>query len=202
MKYPIKVIIYVSVPLAIVAMLSVLTVYFSMFNGELSSNSTEWANFGAYIGGVITPILSFFALLALLASLHVQQKEFNSLSESQATQLDVAIESHKSALVNNHKQTLLRFLEQFITSHQIKIQQNQLVIQDTRQKQQQKTPILSPGRGQEAYAEIEDSLNYIKLATSLSFELTLQGFESVDSLNSFFASKVSELKLDMQAAEK
>lgn len=198
LKLPVKIIIYTSVTLAVVAIGSVLAIYFSVFNGELSSNSSEWANLGSYVGGLTTPVLSFCALVALLASLRVQQIEFSALSESQGTQLEIATQSHRSTLINNHKQTLLRFLEQFITSHQIMIQQNQLVIQEQRQKQLQKSPFYSPSQGQEAYSKIDESISYIRLATALSFELTLKEFSSIDGLNSFFASKITELKLNLQ----
>ncbi|MEZ9298444.1 hypothetical protein AB4393_18525 [Vibrio splendidus] len=201
LKLLVKAIIYVSVTFAVVAMVCVLAVYFYMFNGNLSANSSDWANFGSYVGGLTTPVLSFCALVALLASLRVQQIEFNSLSESQAIQLEVATQSHEATLINNHKQTLLRFLEQFITSHQIMIQQNQLIIQEQRQKQSQESPFYSPNQGQDAYSKINESIGYIRLATTLSFELTLQEFNSVDLLNSFFASKVTELKLDLQTTE-
>lgn len=197
MKLPVKVIIYVSVTLAVVAMISVLAMYFYIFNGGLSSNSTDWANFGSYVGGLTTPVLSFCALVALLASLRIQQIEFNSLSESQATQLEVATHAHESTLINNHKQTLLRFLEQFITSHQIIIQQHQLVIQEERQKKLQNSLFYSPSQGQEAYSKIDESMGYIHLATTLSFELALEEFTTVDSLNSFFASKVNELEVNL-----
>ncbi|WP_206361577.1 hypothetical protein, partial [Vibrio sp. F13] len=74
-------------------------------------------------------------------------------------------------------------------------------IQEQRQKQSQKSPFYSPNQGQDAYSKINESIGYIRLATTLSFELTLQEFNSVDLLNSFFASKVTELKLDLQTTE-
>jgi hypothetical protein len=54
-------------------------VYWLFFHGNpLSANPTDWGPFGDFIGGVTNPILSFFALLALLLTLVVQSRQLDA----------------------------------------------------------------------------------------------------------------------------
>ncbi|MGV2834643.1 hypothetical protein [Pseudomonas shirazensis] len=53
----------------------VLINYFSNFPFVVSKDQAVWGQFGDYFGGVLNPLLSFFALLGLLATLKAQQKE-------------------------------------------------------------------------------------------------------------------------------
>lgn len=45
------------------------------FPRHISTSQDVWAQFGDYFGGVLNPLLSFFALLALLATIQSQQHE-------------------------------------------------------------------------------------------------------------------------------
>lgn len=67
---------------AIVAMivvsclLVVVGVYLVKFGGRPFSNSpADWGVFGDYIGGTLNSLFSFFSFLALLYTIHLQQKE-------------------------------------------------------------------------------------------------------------------------------
>jgi len=53
----------------------VLINYFSNFPFVVSKDQAVWGQFGDYFGGVLNPLLSFFALLGLLVTLKAQQKE-------------------------------------------------------------------------------------------------------------------------------
>ncbi|HGS5826404.1 TPA: hypothetical protein ACMD08_004555 [Vibrio parahaemolyticus] len=202
MTSSLKTIIYALICFSVLVTSIIFATYFSVFNGEISTDSNDWANLGSYIGGLTTPVLSFCALIALLFSIYVQKIEFQALSSSQDKQVKLAEASHDSTLINNHKQTLLRFLEQFITSHQIKIQHYQLVIQEQRTKQLSNSPFYDVNQGQSAYNATNESLQYIDLATSMSLELTMQKFSTIGELNQFFAEKAKELKTDSVAVEK
>jgi len=46
--------------------------YVSVFSANLISDQEKWGQFGDYFGGVLNPILSFFALITLLITLHIQ----------------------------------------------------------------------------------------------------------------------------------
>lgn len=49
--------------------------YFDIFPWPIPSDTGKWGEFGDYVGGVLNPILSFFALIALLFTIRIQVKE-------------------------------------------------------------------------------------------------------------------------------
>lgn len=51
------------------------------FNETLSGNPEHWSAFGEYIGGILSPILAFLALIALLHSIRLQTTELNYSTE-------------------------------------------------------------------------------------------------------------------------
>lgn len=63
---------------AVVAIVVVLSLYFSNFNGLLSTKDSVWGTFGDFIGGTLNPILSFLALMALLLTIVLQNKELEA----------------------------------------------------------------------------------------------------------------------------
>ncbi len=66
---------------AVIVMVIVFLVYILMFAGKLSDNQTIWGQFGDYFGGVLNPILSFFALIALLFTIKLQSEQLKKSSE-------------------------------------------------------------------------------------------------------------------------
>ncbi|MDN3617169.1 hypothetical protein [Vibrio gallaecicus] len=70
MTKSIKTIIYSLICFAVLVTSIRFATYFSVFNGGLSTDSSDWANLGSYIGGLTTPVLSFCALIALLFSIY------------------------------------------------------------------------------------------------------------------------------------
>ncbi|MET4858907.1 hypothetical protein [Morganella morganii] len=67
--------------------------YFSVFNGSLSHQSSDWAAFGSFIGGLVSPILTFITVLVLVANLHESRK----VSKINKEMVDIA---NKTALIN------------------------------------------------------------------------------------------------------
>jgi len=55
--------------------------YFTNFSGELSNKNDVWGTFGDFIGGTLNPILSFFALIALLLTIILQSRELEATRE-------------------------------------------------------------------------------------------------------------------------
>lgn len=54
---------------------SVILIYiFFFFDSEISRTVSDWGSFGNYIGGLLSPILSFFALIGILLTLHQTNK--------------------------------------------------------------------------------------------------------------------------------
>lgn len=67
--------------------------YFSVFNGSLSHQSSDWAAFGSFIGGLVSPILTFITVLVLVANLHESRK----VSKINKEMVDIA---NKTAFIN------------------------------------------------------------------------------------------------------
>jgi uncharacterized membrane protein len=55
--------------------------YFTNFTGGLSNKHDVWGTFGDFIGGTLNPILSFFALIALLLTIILQSRELEATRE-------------------------------------------------------------------------------------------------------------------------
>jgi hypothetical protein len=49
--------------------------YFSQFAGYLSTNDENWANFGSFIGGIVSSLFSFISFLAVLYTLLVEKQK-------------------------------------------------------------------------------------------------------------------------------
>ncbi|WP_419307074.1 hypothetical protein J8402_10040 [Chromohalobacter israelensis] len=75
-------IVYVGLALiAAVALLfifSVMTFYGAYFSGGISSKHNTWAEFGTFLGGVLTPAFSFLTFLALLMTIVFQRSELKN----------------------------------------------------------------------------------------------------------------------------
>ncbi len=75
---------------SVIASLTVATAYFSQFNDGFSNDHQRWGSFGDYLGGVLSPLLSFFTLMAMLITINLQVKELRAtraeLSRSAAAQ--------------------------------------------------------------------------------------------------------------------
>ncbi len=54
---------------------AVYLIYFLHFAGDVSNKTEVWAQFGDFVGGTAGPILSFFALIALLLTIVLQNKQ-------------------------------------------------------------------------------------------------------------------------------
>lgn len=58
------------------------------FDKSISSSGSDWANFGSYIGGVASPVLSFLSIILLVYTIH-QQSEANSHTNDETIKLDM-----------------------------------------------------------------------------------------------------------------
>lgn len=98
--------------------------YLANFNGELSSNNSDWGTFGDFFGGTLNPLLSFLGLIALLLTIALQSKELEltrkelgrtalaqekteaALSEQSNTQIRQQFEGTFFALLEQHNKAL------------------------------------------------------------------------------------------------
>src|SRR5207248_1879515 len=72
------------IPAVIVAAL-VVGVYAFRFGDHLSADHERWGQFGEYLGGVLGPLLSFLALLAVVGTLQLQRW---AMDDAQLQQFD------------------------------------------------------------------------------------------------------------------
>ncbi|GEM_PF-5503647 len=63
------------VGVALILIVAVLLNYFNTFHRFVSTDQAVWGQFGDYFGGVLNPLLSFFALVGLMVTLKGQQEE-------------------------------------------------------------------------------------------------------------------------------
>lgn len=68
----------------------VVFVYFYNFSGPLSISNEAWGQFGDFVGGSLNPILSFFALIALLLTLWVQSRSLDTARKQISQQNEVS----------------------------------------------------------------------------------------------------------------
>lgn len=89
--YALKSFWFFSSAIILLCLVAAIWVYRSKFGGGFSQNSSDWSNFGSYMGGIFGPLVSFVTLLAVLKTVYlqrellgVQQEEFERMSELQA----------------------------------------------------------------------------------------------------------------------
>lgn len=66
---------------SVALIIAVFVFYFINFDGGLSDRQDQWGAFGDFIGGTLNPILSFFALIALLLTIVLQSNELEATRE-------------------------------------------------------------------------------------------------------------------------
>jgi len=66
---------FVITSIALLVIICVAGRYISVFSASVLVDQEKWGQFGDYFGGVLNPILSFFALLGLLFTLRAQHAE-------------------------------------------------------------------------------------------------------------------------------
>lgn len=101
----------------------VIAFYFMNFSGSLSNEHERWGTFGDFIGGTLNPILSFFALAALLLTIILQSKELEATREelirSATAQEKSEVSLKKQSEILNKQQfeqTFFSLLEQHNTA--------------------------------------------------------------------------------------
>lgn len=67
--------------IAVISIIIVSLFYISYFNGGISIEHERWGTLGDFVGGILNPILSFLALIALLVTIILQSSELESTRE-------------------------------------------------------------------------------------------------------------------------
>lgn len=103
-------------------------VYRLKFGGALSGNSSDWSNFGSYMGGIFGPLVSFITLLAVLKTVYLQRElldaqklEFSELRklqlqemERQDQQLEIAKFESERMRMQSYQATLLELCNKLV----------------------------------------------------------------------------------------
>lgn len=64
---------FASIAVVVAAVYAVVK-YRSVFGNQLSSISSDWSNFGSYIGGIFSPLISFVTLIAVMLTVVLQKR--------------------------------------------------------------------------------------------------------------------------------
>lgn len=88
-----------------------ITKYTQTFTGDLSNDQAIWGVFGDYIGGVLNPVLSFFAFIALLYTIVLQSRELK-LTRGEMEKSSLALKEQSYTLkLQNFENTFFKLLE-------------------------------------------------------------------------------------------
>jgi len=122
--------IWVLVGIVILSAFICITIYMNAHTTTLSGSSSEWASFGSYIGGVLSPIIYFVTLLAIIGTMLLQKELLISQNndaknqyELQQRQLDLATEEFRKNSMLEFKRTCLNILDQQLRHQQYILQQ-------------------------------------------------------------------------------
>lgn len=81
---------FLSITFILLSVAIAVSLYRYKFGSVLSGISSEWSNFGSYMGGIFGPLVSFMTLLAVLKTVYLQRElldaqkqEFKELNELQ-----------------------------------------------------------------------------------------------------------------------
>lgn len=114
---------------AILLTLVILLIYVSKFyNHEISDAAEDWAHFGTFLGGVLSPVLSFLSLLLVLVTIRQQkvsleqtaeqtQLSFDEMTKSvhaQEVQADVAEAQLKNLVNKSRSEELVRIIREVL----------------------------------------------------------------------------------------
>jgi hypothetical protein len=96
--------------LATLAIVIVVTTYTFNFSFDLSDDSSKWAEFGSYFGGVLSPIVATLALLALCITIEQQTKQISLLNKQvNLSDMKSSIEKTEADFVETLKAMNLTF---------------------------------------------------------------------------------------------
>lgn len=85
--------------------------YFKIFNFEISTEHTAWGEFGDYIGGLLSSIFAFAALIALLYSVLLQSEELNESTTQLEKSAQAFIDQNNLIQKQNFETTFFHLIE-------------------------------------------------------------------------------------------
>jgi len=174
------------------AVVFILAPYIEIFNGDYSKNSDDWGNFGSYIGGTLTPIISFLTLLAILVTIWFQRKliqlqmDMIHQQDNQIRQLEASVNFER---VNAHKQSILNWAFQTIdqetrTLDSLKADLKDIINTDTGIIS---IRVTERNEKEDEISKYERSTNLMK---NLSFDLATSQYSNIEEIDDAVAKSV------------
>lgn len=87
-----------------------ITLYLFMFHDGLSDDPGRWGQFGDYLGGVLNPVFSFLALIALLATFALQVRELRMSARELKNSADALLKQNETLAKQNFEATFFQLL--------------------------------------------------------------------------------------------
>lgn len=123
---------FFSIALIFVSLVIAVALYSFKFRGGLSDNSTDWSNFGSYMGGIFGPLVSFVTLLAVLKTVYLQRElldaqgeEFNRMNilqqqtfEATLNQMANAASDARKLQVSAAQDTAIKVIDQHVSGYE------------------------------------------------------------------------------------
>jgi uncharacterized membrane protein len=96
--------------MAVYAVYEVLSFYDVNFAGKDNVMYSKWGTFGDYFGGVLNPILSFLALIALLLTIVLQSRELRLSREELEKSTDALEKQSETLKIQNFESTFFHMI--------------------------------------------------------------------------------------------
>lgn len=189
----------------IVSVAFAILLYRLKFGGDLAATSTEWSNFGGYIGGVFGPLVSFVTLLAVLKTVYMQRElletqkneftELMSLQRAAALKQDEQLLHAKSeanrARVQAYQATILNVVESF--SSEFRLESNEKLAA-AEKAGSDNSSILSSITVAEMYrSRADEARKKVAAFKVLALELSIREFEDVEEVKAMFVPRMQEI---------
>lgn len=97
--------------IGILALIVVGFMYYWYFSGSVSSSQELWGQFGDYLGGTLSPIFSFLALIALLLTIILQNNELQLSREEMKNSVAELQEQNKTLASQKNENTFFQLME-------------------------------------------------------------------------------------------
>jgi hypothetical protein len=96
---------------ALVYLLSIFGYSYLHFPATTDPNATTWGTFGDYIGGLLNPVFSFLAFIALLFTIVLQRRELALSTKELKTSAKALKEQSESLKLQNFENTFFQMLK-------------------------------------------------------------------------------------------
>ena len=187
------------------AVLVAVLLYRLQFGSSLAATSSEWSNFGGYIGGIFGPLVSFVTLLAVLKTVYMQRdiletqkKEFTELmahQRSAALKQDEQLLHAKSeanrARVQAYQATILNVVESF--SSEFRLESNEKLAAAEKAGSDGSSILNSITVAASYRASADEARKKVAAFKVLALELSINEFADVEEVKAMFVPRMQEI---------